>query len=483
MRIKRVFFIFLFFSITAFSDTLVTNEKCGYGFDTYEGVVKQTPFSKQNCVTISQEIDQKPKIIRIKNLKHLFKRLSILKNKQFFNNYFVKKIMDNSHINGYTLTYMIYQNVTVFKTIVQNSILDLNLTDPNFINKYGDSYIKEVKSGGEQILFLHILTTSSQEYRKIKETLKESLKDIELFKKNIKIISKKQHIVVKELFTKSLGFVPADELTSAFLSVKNFKKDIIKNAIPYKYSLKKYEDLNTTLIEKKKQKLKSAIDRFLSIRYNLNDYNYYRHNLNLFLPIDANTSRDIRKKYELNKDKIRNLLQNQALDIDLQIKSNQIKLPMRYKASHMQQTIMIKPQSITILSKRTMPKIDPKKSIKMDLQSKLDIQNHGQLLRIKNTLTYEIDNKKYTKTDIRLLFDTYVNFSGLRFKSILNDYGTAALSLTLNKYEQFIDTEGAGIIDKAECGYKITKDHKLEISCKDILYKPIKIKFAHEEDI
>ncbi len=483
LHIKSLLLSLIFFLNISYSDTTINNDKCGYGYNTYEGIIKESPFSKPKCITLAQNSNRKIKLIQITNLKHLFKHLSIPQNKQFFNNYFVKKIFDNPHINSYTLTYMIYQDITVFKTVIQNDKIDLNYEDQDFIKKFGDSYIKEVKSGGEHIVFFHILTDSLLEYKKSKKTLKRSLGSLKKFQKAIENISKKHHIVVKEFFTKPLEFIPANELSQTFISFDNFTKFIKKNNIPYKFTIAKYQDLNTTSIEENKKILQTIINNLLSIKYRLNNYNYYRHNLDLFLPLDENRSRKIRTTYTKYKNLLKDIQQNPTNFTELNTTIPKEELPKRYKASTLQQTITIKPQSLTLSTEELIPKVQPQKNIKIYLQSKLDIQNHGQLLRIINTLSYKIEDKKYTKTDTRLLFDTYVNFSGLRFESILNDYGTATLSVAFNKYEQYINIEGAGIIDKADCGYEVTTNNKLKISCKNIKYKPIKIKFIHEEDL
>jgi len=482
LRFKTLFFSLLLLSGILYADISIKNDKCGYGYDSYEGTIKKTPFFKPKCTTLVQNSNHKLKLIRITDLQYLFKHLGITKNRQFFNNHFVKKIFDNPHINSYTLTYMIYQDITVFKKVLQNDKIEFDLHNPGFLSEFGDSYIKEVKSGGEHILFFHILTDSLLEYEKSKKTMKRSLRNIEEFKRAIEKVSKNQQVVVKELFTKSLDFIPQNELSNSFTSLKNFEKMIKKNSIPYKYSTQPYLDLNTTLIEEKKRDLQKKIDDILLIKSELNDYNYYRHNPELFLPIDTNNSRYIRKIYEKNKELLKHVRQNPTIFTELNTTLPKKELPIRYKASRLDQTINLNPQYITLNTKESVTKIKPDKKIKIYLLSKLDIQNKGQLLRIKNTIICETDGKRYKKTDTGILFDTYVNFSGLRFESILNDYGTTMLSLPFNKYEQFIDTEGVGIIDKANCGYEISEKNELKISCKNIIYKPIRLKFVHEED-
>ena len=464
-----------------FSDK-IQNTDCGSGYDSLKGIIKDSPFNPPYCDTRSVNTEKKTLLIIINNLNELFEKIEIPKTEKFFKNYIVQKILNNPHLNRYTITILYYERQDCFETFLKNKNIDANTTN---IKKYGDSYIEKIKNGGKHIVLFHIPTNSGKSYTDIYKKIKKNLITLKTFEQYIKKLSTSNNIIIKEYFSKELEAIPTTELTEIFHQT-NYFDDLIKtHPIPYQYHIKAYKlpvDQNRSNLRKY---LSDNLSTLFNIQYQLNNYRYFRHHADQFKPIDNNTSIALQTlsqtytKIMHHKTKRTNIYKKDLNNATIS-RIDQI-LPEQYKAYAGNEIISLPPAQLSLTIPNFNDKINPNKVFKIEIQSKIDIQNKGKLARIKNIIKFHDNKLSEQKKEIKILCDTYVNYPDLKFKNISNNYGSLLLTLPFSKYTQYQKIKGTGIIKNAICGYDLHTDKTLHVLCKDIEYTPIEISFEHND--
>ncbi len=453
---KLIFPTILLLPIISFAS--INPEQCGTFYDTLTGKTdKSIKVYKCDTKPINNTVLKNK---YVENYKQIFEQIQVKYNKQFFNNFFVKKILNDTYINKYTLTYVIYQENNLFTTSISSKKLSNE-----------KSYITSVKIGGEHIVLYHIPCNSKNMYNKLKKKLKkiQTIKELKQFLTNI---ASSNQIIIKELYNKGSLLIPTDKLVNSFNNIDNFNENIKQYAKPYSYTT-----------NNKKELLKTDIEKILSMYEYINKIKYYKHHIKFFKPI----SKIKRRNLFSYTDKINSIIHKTKKDIKYIQDINSTKIPYEpvfYKANNVNNKIDITDKNISIIIKPLENKkimINPSKNIKISLQTKIDIQNKGQLLRIDNKLIFNYDKKIYKKHDISILKDTYIDYKDMRFESIQNNYGILTLNLPFNKYSQYKHIKGSGILKDAICGYTIEKN-TYQINCKTIRYNKITIKLRHEEE-
>jgi hypothetical protein len=235
---KYIAFIFLIAQLHALP--FKSNFQIGLEYDANTTEIKASPFTNFEVKTIPfQEVEQK--IVQIKSFEALLDTLNIEKTSSVLKYKKIKKLLSNTNINDYTLTYLIYNRVTNFKSsLITNE--DSNAT-----------YIDTIDIGGEFIALIHIKTNSVNEYEKLKK-MKFSWKDIDKFEKELDKHS--ESITFKNIITADETIFPANNLKTLIQNAKNFSKDIKNHEVPYKVHLK--NDTNKTVIKPYLKALQTA---------------------------------------------------------------------------------------------------------------------------------------------------------------------------------------------------------------------------------
>ncbi len=455
LKIKLLYTSILLFPTISLAN--ITPEQCGLSYDTKLGNINETRVYKCDTKSENKTI---LKTLYIENYKELFDQINIKFNQHFFDDYLVKKILNDIHVNSYTLTYMVYQEENLFTTYVSSKkLLDI------------DDYITSVKTGGKHIVLYHIPCQSKNIYNKIKKRL-QSIKTIKELKQLLSKIKTTNHIIVKEFYNQKSNLIPTDRLSDSFENIDKYHQKINQYAKSYQYSS------NTN-----QETYKQTINKVLSLYDYINDINYYKHHIKFFKPI----SKSQRKKLSSLTKEFQQILYKTKKNINYINENNNTKIvykPQFYKGYIANSYINIKDKNISMsVQEKTLNKIiiNPSKKIKISLESKIDIQNKEQILRIKNKLIFKYNKNNHEKQNISILKDTYVDYPNMRFESLQNNYGTLNIELTFDKYKQYKQIKGTGIIRSAICGYNIQKS-SYKIECKSIKYNKIEIKLRHEEE-
>jgi hypothetical protein len=444
---KYIAFIFLIAQLHALP--FKSNFQIGLEYDANTTEIKASPFTNFEVKTIPfQEVEQK--IVQIKSFEALLDTLNIEKTSSVLKYKKIKKLLSNTNINDYTLTYLIYNRVTNFKSsLITNE--DSNAT-----------YIDTIDIGGEFIALIHIKTNSVNEYEKLKK-MKFSWKDIDKFEKELDKHS--ESITFKNIITADETIFPANNLKTLIQNAKNFSKDIKNHEVPYKVHLK--NDTNKTVIKPYLKALQTA-----------NNLKFIRRNPEQFSKSEdiATDSKNISKYItNITKQKIKTL--EQVLQ--------KINYPKRYNAytDDICTTIPILHLASKKIEKKY-PKILENAILSVNYDFKIQIQNNGKIILLTWIKTVkESDKLIHKEKNSKIIFDSYINFKGLKASHIKgNSIGTISFNTKFDSYEKNRCLQGQGIIESADCGYQITdKNGTLEIGCNNIKLKKLEIKFEHED--
>jgi hypothetical protein len=448
---------------------------CGQGFDTLSGKLKNTPFKKYYCDTRTIK-DDKEKIKIIHNYIDLIQLLNISYNKKIFKNHFIQKLMYNPYINQYTITLAYYESKDLYENYIKEKEFspDFNSTNEE---KYGNSYIQSVQSGGEHLILYHIQTNSQREYELILKKLNKKINNKKLLKNFLTTFSPEK-IVIKEYFSKNLLGTPVNTLNESFRQSNYFKTLVEERPVPYRYLLNYYE---TSPHNDKEVENRLNIQKLFKIQSFINNYNYFRHNSEQFPNISNKKKIDLHQKISTLKQVLAKTIQQEQF-FDINLSSTSCKgLPSRHTAYATLKTLTLDEENISLQLKNIHEKIDPQKKIKLILTTKIDIKNHGKVTRLENRLTVIFNNQQEETKQTKILFDSYVNFPSLRFKNIQNNYGTVQFSFPFTKYTQEKEIKGNGILKQAFCGYDLNTQGIMNIYCKNIKYTDIKIELVHEQ--
>ena len=439
---KYIAFFFLISQLNA--QPFKSNFQIGLGYDTNTTEITVSPFTDFEVKTVPfQEIEQK--IVQIKNFEELLDELSIEKTFSILKHKKIKKLLSNTNINNYTVTYLIYNRVTKFKsTLLTNE--DSNTT-----------YINSIDIGGEFIALIHIKTKSQNEYNKMKK-MKFSWKNIE------KIEKLSDTITFKNIITADETIFPANNLKTLIQNAKTFSNDIKNHEVPYKVYLE--NDTNKTDI-------KPYLDALLAI----NNLEFIRRNHEQFSKNeDAIQNQNIVKYIKnISKDKIY-ILENIL---------KQITYPKRHSAYSNSIDMTISSLNLPVNEiKKKYPKILEDMILSVNYDFKIQIQNSGKVILLKWIKTVkESNNIIHKEENSKIIFDSYINFKDLKATHIKgNSIGIISFKTKFDAYEKNRCLKGQGIIESADCGYKvIDKNGTLEIGCTNIKLKKLDIKFKHED--
>ena len=463
--VKQLFLLSL--STTTYLYATPEIEACGQGYDSLHGTLKESPFMKIKCKLNDTKHPYFVKIKFIENYSDLFTFLDIPKNKKFFKNYWTQKLLNNQYINDYTITLAQLEEFTLYQNLCTNTLIN---KEQNLSHEvYGDSYIKNIDVGARHLTLYHIQTHSQNEYRSIRKKISRLLPDTDKLKKFL--LSQNKKVIYKEYFSKELPAIPANDLNTTFIQTKYFIRTTKSNPLPYKFGLKYYQPADKAYLSVKK-----PISTALTLQYQLNNYIYYRRHTNEFKPLQNN----INTLYEQQSDLKRNLRIIKRSYKDLNISSN-FHLPTRYQHYANNTPLSLKKEQIILHTTTQYKKINPTLKLKLELFTKLQIKNNHKLLRMENTLHYKLEHETQKTKKSNIVCDTYVNYPGLRLESVKNNFGSLEVLFDFNKYNQEKAIEGSGIIKSATCGYKLKKNGKLDIYCKDIQYRENEIKLKHKQ--
>ena len=468
---------------TSYLHAEITELDCGKGYDSYKGEVKERLIKENACQTIPQS-SCKTNVELINDYQSLIALLEIPVNKNMFKNYLVKKLLDDPHINHYTLTIAYYDRIDLFKKRCTTEP-DINETNSTLIHKkYGDKYITDVITGAKHIILYHIPTQSKRELERIKKLCKQvkTSAQLQILLKNLHKEGKT--IIIKEWLDSKNSFADTAELEKSFLQSQYFAKSIQKLAHPYRYQFKDIlSNSKDKKLLKKKKDLKLTIFTILTDILRLNDYHFYRRHSKTFLPVDQRKKHSYYKEIErLNKLKA-TLISNYIPSKIFSKKQEDLNIPKRYAAPLPDSPEQaLPPRIIKFVITNFTSKIDPEKELDIHIANNIDILQKGNLLRISDRLKVIYQNKTYNSEQRHILIDTYVNYPGLYIDQISSTYGDMGYHSTFDKYENNFNTTGKGIIKKAECKYNLlAKKKDLTITCK-IIYRPVKITFKHIEE-
>ena len=451
----------LLYSTILFSNTAlaeITPNQCGMLFDAVKGCIDTTTHlykcttQKQNKTIFKHSC--------VENYQDIFSNIHISFNAKFLYNHIAKKILNDLYVNNYTLTYLVYQEEILFNT----SVASKHISNAN-------SYISNVKTGGQHIVLYHIPCKSKRTYANIKKKLKNNNNWQDVKKYLIKL-SKDHEIIVKDIHNKESSLIPTNNIENSFNAIANYHLNIKQDAKPYAY-----EVANNHTIDNK------TIVNIFNLYDKLNNLRYYKQHRNYFHIIPKYEQIKLFNMYQKINTTLNRFNQNQHFIHRQNLTSFAYTLPPLYTSFIAKDIVNLAQKSISMtieINKTDLKIINPKRQFSILLQTKLDIKNKGQLLRMTNQIIFKSEKQNYKHKKIEIIKDTYVDYPGLRFNAIDINYGTLSLNIAFDKYGQFHEVNGTGILKNAICGYDINKDN-LSISCKDIKYRSIKINFKHKE--
>ena len=462
-------------------------DDCGRGYDSLKGALRERIVPASQCHT--KGVDQSHHIVTriIKNYDDLFKLLEIQYDESFFQKRLVRKILDNWHINPYTITIAQYEEKTLFETIIPGRApyiaKDMNIS--TFYHRYGDAMVSAVETGGRHLILWHIETPSEKIYRR----LEAQLSHVKLEKKladRLRKIEKKYPIIVKEYFSRFLQGIPTDDLNTSLDRSDYFQTLLSSSARPYRYTLKPFMEISRKLnISQTKERVYVNIQNFLIDAYARNAYTYYRHHESDFFPLDNQTKKALRNyvkgisnSMKQHNQKKMTLLEQKSGDTILKM------LPKRFRAAIPKQNKLSIPyQQITFDIPNFASKIQPHQTMKISLSSQLDLQHRGKIMRLSHLIEINYGDQTFKKRNKKILYDTYINFPGLVFAKISQNYGICSQKICFDKYIKTFTLHCSGIIKEAHCHYSLQIDKTLTLTCDQVKYRPFKTEFQHAEAI
>ncbi len=415
-----------------------------------------------SCKTIQVKQAVYEKIIEIKDFKTLFTAIGTNTFAELFQSKKNQKLLNDTYINNYTHTYLIYKKVVNFKEILDEVPKGYDNTKENFI--------KEKSLGGEFIALIHIKTHSKDEYKRINKKISKKLltfSKIEKFKKKLLEIELLYDIKIKNYIIDNLSLQPTDNIHTLFNNFENFEKLIKGKNTPI--TLKYNHDKNESLT--------SILDAY----YLKNNLNYIKKHLQEFKISDS--INEYAKKYN----KVNKALEHCTMNRDKNITIKRPSLPIRYDASLIIDSIKTPPFKYSIKEenvKARYPRIDENIKFSFSLQIREDIKRDAKVIIETINLTVKANNRIIgTEKNSHIKLDTFVNYPKLLFVKInSNNIGEIEENFIFNKYEQRKKIKGLSLIQEATCGYKVDiKTNKLQFYCKNIELKPLDITFKHKQ--
>ncbi len=455
---KYIIFIAIFMQ-QVYALTYRPGLQVGLGYDLNTSKLAISPFEKIKKFTSSENII-KHNITKINNFKHLLKKLNIKCNLNIFKSQKIEKLLSQTNINSYTLSYLIYSSVTKFKTKLQK------------IQKQKKPYIDSVDIGGEYIALIHIKTKSAHDYKNTKNMLDKknlTFKNIDQFQKILNRIAKDHSLTYEIILDKKHDFLQARDIKELINNIKEFSSLIKGKEIAYKASTTPPLTDNLATI------------KYLDALYILNDLTYIRKNqeqfndkiqINKLENLKNNMLRQKRKYTDINETKLDKILKN--INIPTRHNSRMINSPIKLPVLNINKK--------TIDKKYPMILDDTNITLKYDFN--LLIKNNGKVVILNWDKTIKENEEIVHKSlNSKIILDTFIDYKNLKATSInSNSYGSITYKTLFDKYEKRQTIKGYGIIKKAICGYSvIDKIGTFEITCDDIEFNDINIDFEHVE--
>ncbi len=452
---------------------------CGKGYDSYSGETKERVVPKSQCKIVTQNAMYR-KIAVIEDYETLLGIAEVPQNEKFFQNHLVQKLVENRHINHFTVTIAFYERVDLFANRTTAFPLLHESNSTKIYQKYGDCYIAGVVTGAKHLMLFHIPTCSAKEYRQLKkragkiETLPELQKFLSALKKQ------KREIIVKTFVSPRSDFTGTEEWEKRLTQPDQLKQALHDIAQPYRYILK---SLPCDKDQQREEKLHTDIQTVLGTLLQSNDYHYYRRHIESFLPADKQKRHRMYQKSKQSEHLRAIISQKKVSDLNLtEYRTMDIAIPQRYLAPLPVKPLSIPPRSVAFTIENFADRISPDANISIRLTSNIDLLQKGKLLRITDTLTVIYKGKRYRKKEKHILIDTYVDYPDLYISELASTYGSLNLYLPFNRYEKHVYEKGEGIIDQVACSYELDNDATLHILCNRIRYRPLQIAFRHIED-
>lgn len=482
LNIKKILLFGLVSSLHALPYT--PNMQVGLGYESKNAIVKESPFTDLDVITIPIKQKNIQKILHIKNLEQLLNELGYKKDFSLFKSKLIGKLLDNNQINDYTHTYLIYVKSTAFQKKFEK-YQKLQSIDKNFNQIYGDSYIDSISIGGEYIGLIHIKTNSENDYKKIDKQLNKNIvtwDNIDTFTKNIEKISKTHRVIIKNILSKKQELLPATNLMQLIQNAKAFSSLLHGKEIPYYVEYKAY---TTFAIDVTYQNFITTYLKAINIIHN---YAFIRRNIEQFQLLQMDTTykqlEEIVSKIQKEHANI-TLEEMQSYTKKLTLNINHITYPKRYSAFLGNKSIQI-PTMEFDLSKdfieKKYPKITEDMLFTIQYTFMIQIKNSGKVailnwqkkISANDEIIHESKNSK-------IILDTFVEYKDLKIQAIKNnDYGSLTYKTKFDKYEKKMQISGNGIVREADCSYSIIDNNgTLQIGCSNIIFNPIEMEFRH----
>lgn len=486
---KPILSICLTLFVTAGSALQITNDACCKGYDTISGEIRQSPFKDGHCRTSVVKQPLTRKIGIVKNYRRLFTWIGIPFDKSFFQHTLVRKLLENHNINPYTVTIALIEQKDLFDTACQGTVaVKHELDRNNFYQRYGDAFISHIMTGGRDIILYHIATPSEESKKRLLREFKQKPLSKKIFEKKLMHLKEKYTIIPKEYFSDFLDGIPAADLNESLHHTTYFEKIADTSAKPYRYVITRNHRQPDENVTGEKRQFTKEIETILDQVYAFNAYHFYRHHQQDFYPLKPQICRTLNRLSQQIENRLSRLYNAREINItDLHRSEDKdiiALLPKRYQTPlPKSQKLHIPAQHITFELDDFSDIIAPETMLHFQLNTIIDKQNHGKMLRITHTIHIQIGDRTYKKSHKQILYDTYVDFPGLRFASLSQNYGSCTKDTAFDKYEKSFSFQCRGLIEKASCQYRLDTDGRLSLTCNIEKIKSPRIKYLHEEEI
>lgn len=525
-----IFILFFTYNLSYAKDLIINHiSKVGIdfavGFDTLSEEVRKSAVQTPSVQTNQGNQEVSFKISLIPNSRVLAKELGFLNGgSTIFNETQKASFIRENKINDYSLTYLLYVKVKNSSSSLKNPVelsqeaKDILLAKgkkadkiKKFRDLYGDSFIKEIIYGGDFIGLIQISTKSKYDYKNIKDEinfigLKWNKKDALL--KAFKDIAKTHEVNIKNIVLSDLNIIPADNLDELFKNAELFPGKIYNHGIPIEDIITPY-----TVFDEYKTLYKednTTKDTLLNIRKIFLDHLTLKNNLSFIMKNNKEFRFDPVKKKEnmVNYNKIADKNDKNSILIELNFKRfkkkeikakdilkdiepiknylSDLNIPKRYRAFLISEPLNISEKKVFAVKKRDRKDLNvtflDKKAPWIALKTLFHIEKQGKIIFLTSDIIAKKDEKTFLKRDNNeILFDTYVDYPGLRFKQIKNKTGELFTD-TVKENQNWLRFEGKGVIKSAYCGYDIDGNEESSMGCVKISFDQLKVKFEHEED-
>jgi len=531
---KKIFFILISFILVNLMQSkeitlpeLPFNEtNIGEGLDIYKIKPKKSALISPTINEIQENKNITYKIKFIPDIQSLAKEIKVSNIPSLiFTDYPKTKFIEDIKIDDYSLSYLIHIKVvnsvlSIKEPIKLNeeALKILSKKDSNnkklseFEKRFGNFFLKGVEKGGEFIALIKIIPNSKFDYKNIKEELKyiglkwnKKEKILKYFKK----LSKNHAITTKNLIISNAETVPSENIEEIFKNAETFSQKNQNHSAIIGYILSSYDIFKE--YKKISQKRKNSQEKYLKKAQNLYmDYITLSNDLSFIIKNDKQFRFDMLKKKEqtINYKKISDKSLNHSLLIKLNFQRykkgeineeaivkdipplkkylNNLLIPPRYKASLKKEPLKTPEKKIFASKENKNAKDFPYKDKKAPwilLKSSFHIEKNGKIIFLTTKIRTKTKNGKYlSNTNHEIVFDSYIDYPGLRFVKISKKEGSLFTD-TISEKLNWTKFNGEGVIKSAFCGYDIEgEEKKINMGCVKISFDKLKVVFEHVED-